>query len=105
MATDPARRPPTIDPTAADRWRRLAPTAGSPWLHEEIGRRMEDRLQWIKAQPRTCKAILPQMIARGDGAIVNMSSVASSVTGVPNRFVYKTTKAAVIGLTKSIAQD
>lgn len=53
MATDPARRPPTIDPTAADRWRRLAPAEGSPWLHEEIGRRMEDRLQWIKAQPRT----------------------------------------------------
>jgi malonyl-CoA O-methyltransferase len=53
MATDPARRPPTIDPTAAARWRRLAPAEGSPWLHEEIGRRMEDRLQWIKAQPRT----------------------------------------------------
>jgi malonyl-CoA O-methyltransferase len=53
MATDPARRPPTIDPTAAARWRRLAPADGSPWLHEEIGRRMEDRLQWIKAQPRT----------------------------------------------------
>lgn len=53
MATDPARRPPTIDPTAAARWSRLAPADGSPWLHEEIGRRMEDRLQWIKAQPRT----------------------------------------------------
>lgn len=59
----------------------------------------------VKAQVRTCKAILPQMVERGDGAIVNMSSVASSVTGVPNRFVYNTTKAAVIGLTKSIAQD
>jgi 2-keto-3-deoxy-L-fuconate dehydrogenase len=59
----------------------------------------------VKAQARTCKAILPQMIERGDGAIINMSSVASSVTGVPNRFVYNTTKAAVIGLTKSIAQD
>jgi 2-keto-3-deoxy-L-fuconate dehydrogenase len=59
----------------------------------------------VKAQVRTCKAILPQMIERGDGAIINMSSVASSVTGVPNRFVYNTTKAAVIGLTKSIAQD
>jgi 2-keto-3-deoxy-L-fuconate dehydrogenase len=59
----------------------------------------------VKAQVRTCKAVLPQMIARGEGAIVNMSSVASSVTGVPNRFVYNTTKAAVIGLTKSIAQD
>ncbi len=53
MATDPAQRPPTIDATAAARWSRLAPADGSPWLHEEIGRRMEDRLQWIKAQPRT----------------------------------------------------
>ena len=53
MATDPSRRPPTIDATAAARWRQLAPADGSPWLHEEIGRRMEDRLQWIKAQPRT----------------------------------------------------
>jgi malonyl-CoA O-methyltransferase len=53
MATDPTQRPPTIDATAAARWSRLAPAAGSPWLHEEIGRRMEDRLQWIKAQPAT----------------------------------------------------
>jgi len=45
------------------------------------------------------------MLARGDGAIVNMSSVASSVKGVANRFVYATTKAAVIGLTKSVAAD
>ena len=52
MATDPQRRPPTIDAAAAARWRRLAPADGSPWLHEEIGRRMEDRLQWIKAKPR-----------------------------------------------------
>ena len=49
MPTEPAQRPPTIDATAAARWSRLAPAAGSPWLHEEIGRRMEDRLQWIKA--------------------------------------------------------
>ncbi|RZL89482.1 MAG: biotin synthase [Variovorax sp.] len=52
MPTEPARRPPTIDATAAARWSRLAPETGSPWLHEEIGRRMEDRLQWIKARPR-----------------------------------------------------
>jgi malonyl-CoA O-methyltransferase len=52
MPTDPARRPPTIDATAAARWSRLAPDGASPWLHEEVGRRMEDRLQWIKAQPR-----------------------------------------------------
>ena len=59
----------------------------------------------VKAMVRTIKAVLPGMLARGDGAIVNMSSVASSVKGVPNRFVYSATKAAVIGLTKSIAAD
>src|SRR5215216_5233794 len=52
MAADPPQRPPTIDAAAAARWSRLAPESGSPWLHEEIGRRMEDRLQWIKARPR-----------------------------------------------------
>ena len=52
MATDPPQRPPTIDAAAAARWSRLAPLDGSPWLHEEIGRRMEDRLQWIKTRPR-----------------------------------------------------
>jgi len=52
MASDPPQRPPTIDAAAAARWSRLAPLDGSPWLHEEIGRRMEDRLQWIKTRPR-----------------------------------------------------
>jgi malonyl-CoA O-methyltransferase len=47
MAQD---RPPTIDPVAARRWHRAAPAA-SPWLHEEVGRRMEDRLQWIRLEP------------------------------------------------------
>lgn len=47
MATD---RPPTIDPVAAARWQQAAPPR-SPWLHEEVGRRMEDRLQWIRLQP------------------------------------------------------
>jgi len=59
----------------------------------------------FKAQARTIRAVLPGMIARGDGAIINMSSVASSVTGVPNRFAYTASKAAVIGLTKSVAAD
>jgi 2-keto-3-deoxy-L-fuconate dehydrogenase len=59
----------------------------------------------VKAQVRAIRAVLPQMLERGDGAIINMSSVASSVKGVPNRFVYSATKAAVIGLTKSIAAD
>ncbi|MDE2226103.1 MAG: SDR family oxidoreductase, partial [Xanthomonadaceae bacterium] len=52
-----------------------------------------------------CKAVLPGMLARGHGSIVNMASAASSVKGVPNRFAYGTTKAAVIGLTKAIAAD
>jgi 2-keto-3-deoxy-L-fuconate dehydrogenase len=52
-----------------------------------------------------CKAVLPGMLARGGGSIVNMSSVASSIKGVPNRFAYSATKAAVIGLTRSIASD
>jgi 2-keto-3-deoxy-L-fuconate dehydrogenase len=59
----------------------------------------------LKSMVRTIKAVLPGMLARGDGAIINMSSVASSVKGVPNRFVYGTTKAAVIGLTKAVAAD
>ncbi|CDM23216.1 2-keto-3-deoxy-L-fuconate dehydrogenase [Castellaniella defragrans 65Phen] len=52
-----------------------------------------------------CRAVLPGMLDKGAGSIVNVSSVASSVKGVPNRFVYGTTKAAVIGLSKAIAAD
>ena len=59
----------------------------------------------VKAQVRTIRAVLPQMLERGDGAIVNMSTVASSVKGVPNRAAYSISKAAVIGLTKSVAAD
>ena len=52
-----------------------------------------------------CKAVLPGMIAQGKGNIINMASVASSVKGVPNRCAYGASKAAVIGLSKSIAAD
>lgn len=52
-----------------------------------------------------CRATLPKMIKAGGGNIINMSSVASSIIAAPNRFVYGTTKAAVIGLSKSIAAD
>jgi 2-keto-3-deoxy-L-fuconate dehydrogenase len=51
------------------------------------------------------QALLPKMIAGGGGSIINMSSVCSSIKGLPNRFIYGTTKAAVIGLTKSVAAD
>jgi 2-keto-3-deoxy-L-fuconate dehydrogenase len=59
----------------------------------------------IKAQIRTIKAVLPQMLERKDGCIINMATVASSVKGVPNRAAYTISKAAVVGLTKSIAAD
>jgi 2-keto-3-deoxy-L-fuconate dehydrogenase len=59
----------------------------------------------VKAQIRMIKAVLPQMLERKDGAIINMATVASSIKGVPNRAAYSISKAAVIGLTKSIASD
>jgi 2-keto-3-deoxy-L-fuconate dehydrogenase len=59
----------------------------------------------VKSAYRMIRAFLPAMIARGGGSIINMSSVASSVIGVPNRFVYGASKAAVIGLTRSVAMD
>ncbi len=59
----------------------------------------------VKSMYRLCRAFLPGMLEAGKGSIVNMSSVASSVRGVANRFVYGSTKAAVIGLTKAIASD
>lgn len=59
----------------------------------------------VRAQFRTIRAALPGMLERGAGSIVNIASVASSVVGVPNRFIYGTSKAAVIGLTKSVARD
>ena len=59
----------------------------------------------IKAMYFMCKAVLPLMIKQNGGSIINISSIASSLKGLPNRFVYGTTKAAIIGLTKSIASD
>jgi len=51
------------------------------------------------------QAVLPKMLAQGGGSIINMASVASSIKGLPNRFVYGVSKAAVIGLTKAVAAD
>ena len=59
----------------------------------------------VKAMYRMIKAFLPAMIANGGASIINMASVASSVKGIPNRFAYGASKAAVIGLTKAIAAD
>ncbi len=59
----------------------------------------------VAAALRTIRAFLPGMLTRKSGSIINMASVASSVKGAPNRFAYGTTKAALIGLTKSVAAD
>jgi 2-keto-3-deoxy-L-fuconate dehydrogenase len=59
----------------------------------------------VKSMYRTCRAFIPAMAAAKKGSIINMSSGASSIKGAPNRFVYGTTKAAVIGLTKALAVD
>ena len=59
----------------------------------------------VKSMHRTIKAALPGMLEKGRGSIVNIASGASSVRGIPNRYVYGTSKAAVIGLTKAVAAD
>ena len=59
----------------------------------------------VTAMYRMIRAFLPGMLENGGGSIINMASVASSVKGVPNRFAYTASKAAVIGLTKSVAAD
>jgi 2-keto-3-deoxy-L-fuconate dehydrogenase len=59
----------------------------------------------VRSHFRTIKAFLPGMLNKGGGSIINVASVAGSLKGAPNRFVYGTTKAAVIGLTKAVAAD
>jgi 2-keto-3-deoxy-L-fuconate dehydrogenase len=59
----------------------------------------------VKSMYLMCKSLLPAMLEYGGGSIINMASVVSSISGVPNRFAYGTSKAAVIGLTKAIAAD
>lgn len=59
----------------------------------------------VRSQFRTIQTFLPGMLALGGGSIINVASVAGSLKGAPNRFVYGTTKAAVIGLTKAVAAD
>jgi 2-keto-3-deoxy-L-fuconate dehydrogenase len=59
----------------------------------------------VKSMHRTIRAFLPGMVEKGGGSIINVSSGASSLRGLPNRYAYGTTKAAVIGLTKAVAAD
>lgn len=59
----------------------------------------------VAAMARVIRAVLPCMIGAGGGSIINIASVAGAIIGVPDRFVYNTTKAAVVGLTKAIAVD
>lgn len=59
----------------------------------------------LKSMHRTISAVLPRMVEKGGGSIINMSSAASSIKAAPNRYVYMATKAAVIGLTRSVAID
>ncbi len=59
----------------------------------------------VRSQFWTIQAVLPAMLAKGGGSIINMASVCSSIKGLPNRFIYGSSKAAVVGLTKSVAAD
>src|SRR3712207_7971154 len=59
----------------------------------------------VRSMWRAIRAALPGMLERGGGSIVNMASACSSVKGAPNRFLYGTTKAAVVGLTKAVATE
>ena len=59
----------------------------------------------VRAQYWMIQAVLPGMLGKGGGSIINMASVCSSLKGLPNRFIYGTSKAAVVGLTKSVAAD
>ena len=59
----------------------------------------------VRSMFRTIRAALPGMLERGNGSIINMSSVLSAIIGTPNRFLYTATKAAVLGITKSVAAD
>lgn len=84
---------------------------GVGWVHEG-NLASTDKAAWdrswtinVTSMFLTCQAFVPAMIASGGGSVVNMSSVASSLKGIPNRLAYSATKAAVLGLTKSIAVD
>lgn len=108
-----------LDVTDADAITNLAATTGPIDIlfncagYVDSGNILEcDEKSWqfsfdlnVTAMYRMMRAFLPGMLRQGKGSIINMSSVASSIKGVPNRFVYGSTKAAVIGMTKAVAAD
>ncbi|GAB4363894.1 MAG: SDR family oxidoreductase [Kiloniellaceae bacterium] len=118
-ALAPAITPRQLDVTDAAGIVRAVEAAGdidilfncAAWVHN--GTLLDcDEADWARSLDhnvtslyRTIRAVLPQMLARGHGSIINVASVASSIAGVPNRAAYATTKAAVIGLTKAVARD
>ncbi|MGI9346812.1 MAG: SDR family oxidoreductase [Gammaproteobacteria bacterium] len=119
LATVKGVQPITLDVTSPQHIKAFAATAGAAdvlfncagFVHN--GTIMEcPEEDWdftftlnVKSMYWMIRAFLPGMMERGGGAIINMSSVASSIKGVPNRFVYGTSKAAILGLTKSVAMD
>lgn len=118
-ASHPAITPVEMDVTDADAVARVIGAAApldilvncAGWVHNGtiLDAREEDWARSIEQNAtacfRTMRAALPGMLERGHGAIVNVASVASSVTGVPGRAVYGAGKAAVIGLSKAVARD
>jgi 2-keto-3-deoxy-L-fuconate dehydrogenase len=108
-----------LDVTSQDNVDRVAQAAGTPdilfncsgFVHGGTILEVTDK-DWdfafdinVRAHYRMMRAFTPGWLERGKGAIVNMSSLASSIKGVPNRFLYGATKAAVIGMTKAMAAD
>jgi 2-keto-3-deoxy-L-fuconate dehydrogenase len=67
--------------------------------------REDSRQEFILTNKSVEPTVLPSMLAAGEGSIINVASVASSLKGVPNRFAYSASKAAVVGITKSVAAD
>lgn len=115
----PAITPVELDVTDREAVRRCIGETGTVdilfncagWVHngtlldcdEEAWARSLD--QNVTSIYHTMRAVLPQMLERGGGSIINVASVASSITGVPSRAAYGASKAAVIGLTKAVARD
>lgn len=111
--------PAELDVTDAEMLARAIEAAGridvlvncAGWVHNGTVLDCSDE-DWAKSLEqnvtsifRAIRAVVPQMIERGSGSIINVASVASSITGVPNRAAYGASKAAVIGLTKAVARD